>query len=407
MVKLAHKVPLILLLLEMSNKINRDRIQGILRYERLYGPWRLHLVEGKRFEQPLLEPRRLGVDGILAVTTLTEFLEPVMKARVPTVFFDTQCPQKAVNKQLGKYSTVTCDNQAVGRFAAEYFLKKGFRQFAFVADIWDSPWSDARRKGFEARLKESEATCLAYHVQSTEAQRDWGDEQRLLAEWLLALPKPIAILAASDARGRKVMDTCQMCGVKVPDDVAVLGVDNDELICATTNPPMSSILRETETSGYMAAELLDRQLRRVTRKREVRFYGPLRVEERLSTQRLDFQDPLAVKAVSFIRINAGIGMSVPDVVRHLGVSRRLAETRFRQATGHSLHEEIQVARLRQVCQLLTATDLPIGQITERCGYVTESYLGLVFRRHHGMSMREYRRGVRTCSGRGGRPLPPL
>jgi LacI family transcriptional regulator len=135
-------------------------------------------------------------------------------------------------------------------------------------------------------------------------------------------------------------------------------------------------------------------MRRKTRKKETLQYGPIEVVERLSTERLQFADRLAVKAMEFIRLNSGIGMNVSDVIKRLGVSRRLAETRFRQATGHSLHEEIQKARIEQVCRLLRETDLSIGRITDQCGFITESYLGLIFRRHHQMSMREYRRSFR-------------
>jgi LacI family transcriptional regulator len=392
--KLVRKVPLVLLLLETSNKINRDRIQGVLRYERLFGPWRLHIVEGKRFEQPVRDICALGVNGILAGTTLTELLPDITRTRMPLVFFDAQQPYKKGQKSLLKYSTVTCDNRAVGRFGAEFLLEQGFTNFAYVDDIWDSLWSKARAEGFCQRLVETGVQSQIYRVASQKARDDWGIDQKTLAKWLKELPKPVGILAASDTRGRQILDTCQMADIGVPDEVAVLGVDNDELICSTTNPPMSSILRDTEGSGYLAAELLDHLMRGKTRKKVNLSYGSVRVVERLSTERFQFSDRLALKAVEFIRINSGIGMNVSDVVKRLGVSRRLAEMRFRQATGLSIHEEIQKARLAQVCRLLRETDLPIGRITDQCGFVTESYLGLIFRRHFQMSMREYRRSSR-------------
>ncbi len=390
----SRNIPLVMLLLETSNKINRDRIQGILRYERLYGPWRFYIVEGKRFEQPVHDVASLGVRGILSGTTLTELLPTVMRTRVPVVFFDAQELSQQQNRKFLKYSTVTCDNRAVGRFGAEFLLKQGFSHFAYVGDVWNSSWSRGREEGFLERLKETGTSCDVYRVESPRVRDDWGRDQKELAKWLKALPKPVGVLAACDARGRQVLDTCQWADIGVPDEVAVLGVDNDELICSSANPPMSSVLRDTEGSGYLAAELLDRMMRRKRRKKEALQYGPVDVVERLSTERFQFIDRLAVKAVEFIRINSGIGMGVPDVVRRLGVSRRLAETRFRQATGHSIHEEIQSARLDQVCRLLRETELPIGKITDQCGFISESYLGLVFRRGHRMSMREYRRSVR-------------
>ena len=381
-----------MLLLETSNKINRDRIRGILKYERLYGPWRLHIVEGKRFEQPVADVESLGVNGILAGTTLTELLPSVMQCSVPTVFFDAQEPsQEAPKSKLLAYSSVTCDNRAVGRFGARYFLKKSFGNFAYVHDIWNSPWSIGREEGFCEELAKRGESCSVYRVSSKKLRDDWSKEQKELAEWLKALPKPVAVLAASDARGRRVLDTCEWADLCVPEDVVVLGVDNDELICSSTNPPMSSILRDTEGGGYRAAELLDRLMRGKSRRKETILYGPVEVVERLSTESMQFNDWLVVKAVEFIRINSGVGMGVEDVVRRLGVSRRLIEMRFRKATGHSIRQEIQNARLAKVSRLLRETNLSIGTIAEQCGFGTDSYLGLVFRRSYQMSMTQYRR----------------
>jgi len=399
-------MPQVLLLLEMSNKINRDRLQGILRYERLYGPWRLHIIEGKRFEQPLRDIKMLGVNGVIAGSTLTELLEPVMRSRLPTVLFDPLAPD-AVNKKYPRfrYSTIRCDSEAVGRMGAEYLLEQGFRQFAFVSDIWDSNWAVKRRNGFVDRLAEAGYTCHVYEGLSERERGDWSVEQRGMAAWLSDLPKPVGLMAANDVRGRQVLDACVVAEIGVPDQIAVLGVDNDELICATTNPPMSSILRDTEGSGYYAAQTLDGMMRGRHVKTETLLYGPHRVVGRQSTERLQFTDRLAVRAVEFIRINSGIGMRVGDVVRHLNVSRRLAELRFKQAVGHSIHDELQYARLAQVRRLLRETDLSIAEITDRCGYESESYLGLVFRKNFGCTMRHYRKAAKGPAEVGG-PLAP-
>ena len=395
MSRIAKKMPQVMVLLEMSNKINRDRMQGILRYERLYGPWRLHIVEGKRFEQPFRDLESLGVNGILAGTTLTDLLEPVMSACVPTVLFDPLGPYADKGNPLFRHSTMTCDSVSVGRLGAEYLLEQGFSHFAFVGDIWDSNWSLKRQDGFVCRLAESGAGCEVYRTPSDDARSDWGIEQKDMAAWLAGLPKPVGVMASNDVRGRQVLDTCLMADISVPDQVAVLGVDNDELICSTTNPPMSSILRDTEGSGYYAAQMLDNLMRGRGKKKESVQYGPLRVVGRQSTEKLQFTDRLAVKAVEFIRINSGIGMNVADVVKHLKVSRRLAELRFRQAVGHSIHDELQGARLAQVRRLLQETELSIAEITDQCGYESESYLGLVFRKHYRTTMRQCRKTARS------------
>ena len=401
MSRIAKKMPLVMVLLEMSNKINRDRMQGILRYERLYGPWRLHIVEGRRFEQSFRDIESMGVNGILTGTTLTELLGPVMRAHVPTVLFDPLEPYADKKNPLFRHSTVTCDSVSVGQVGAEYLMEQGFSHFAFVGDIWDSNWSLKRQEGFVRRLKAAGFACEVYRIPTDEARGDWGVEQKHMAAWLSGLTKPVGVMASNDVRGRKVLDTCLMAGVSVPDQVAVLGVDNDELICSTTNPPMSSILRDTEGSGFYAAQMLDHLMRGCGKKKESLLYGPLRVVGRQSTEKLQFQDRLAVRAVEFIRINSGIGMNVADVVKHLKVSRRLAELRFRQAVGHSIHDELQSARLGKVRRLLQETELTISEITAQCGYENESYLGLVFRKQYAMTMRQFRKSARSYPRRGG------
>ena len=405
MARIAKKMTQVMVLLEMSNKINRDRMQGILRYERLYGPWRLSIVEGKRFEQPLRDLGALGVDGVLAGTTLTELLEPVMRTRVPTVLFDPLAPYPDAGNPSFRYSKLVCDSVRVGRVGAEYLLAQGFSKFAFVGDIWDSNWSVKRRDGFVGRLAEEGVSCNVYGPISDAAKSDWGVEQKSMAAWLARLPMPVGLMASNDVRGRQVLDTCLTAGLRVPDQVAVLGVDNDELICSTTNPPLTSILRDTEGSGFYAAQMLDRLMRSRKRKSETQLYGPLRVFSRQSTEKLQFDDLLAVRAVEFIRLNSGIGMNVTDVVEHLRVSRRLAEMRFRQAVGHSIHDELQNARLAQVRRLLQETDLSVSEITAHCGYESESYLGLVFRKEYDMTMRQFRKAARDYPR--GESVPPL
>ena len=177
--------------------------------------------------------------------------------------------------------------------------------------------------------------------------------------------------------------------------MAVLGIDNDELLCNGSIPTLSSIRRDTETCGFMAAQMLDRLMRKETRKREILRYGVREIVTRDSTQpQAVSTDPVVQKAREFIRINAGTGINVPDIVRHLNVSRRLAEMRFRSASGHSLLDEIQETRLDRVERLLKETDLPLTEICTRCGYETDVHLRRIFKRRIGCSMRDYRSRLR-------------
>jgi len=168
-------------------------------------------------------------------------------------------------------------------------------------------------------------------------------------------------------------------------------VDNDETICENTTPTLSSVLPDFERCGYQAAELLDRQMRSEQRSVAHLTYDVKRIVHRLSSQDMKNSNRLAVSAMEFIRLNACAGITVMDVVRHLNVSRRFAELRFREARGRSVLDEIQHHRLERVRALLRETDLPIGAIGERCGYPTETYLKTMFKKRFGMTMREYRK----------------
>jgi LacI family transcriptional regulator len=220
---------------------------------------------------------------------------------------------------------------------------------------------------------------------------DWGLEQSHMREWLLALPKPCGIMVAVDLRAKQVLDTCLAAGIRVPEDIAVIGVDNDEALCENTTPSLSSVLPDFEGGGYLAAELLDRMMRQTQPEPQHLIYGVKRIFHRESSLYIPKSSHLITSAVEFIRLNACAGITVTDVAKQLNVSRRWAELRFREVRGHTILSEIQHHRLERVCALLRETNLPIGTIGERCGYPTETYLKALFKKRFGITMRDYRK----------------
>jgi LacI family transcriptional regulator len=213
---------------------------------------------------------------------------------------------------------------------------------------------------------------------------------------LKALPKPAAIFVANDVRGRQVLDSCLKAGVAVPQEAAVLGVDNDEMLCETTHPQMSSIQMNTEQMGFEAARVLDgmmRGCRRGAHKQVVLTYGFSHLVTRHSTETVQIGDALVARALEFIRINAGIAVSVNDLIEHLRVSRRSLETRFKSVMGRTVYAEIMRVRLERVQTLLRETPMTIEAIAESCGFVSASHLGAVFRNHFDMTLSSFRRGT--------------
>ena len=234
--------------------------------------------------------------------------------------------------------------------------------------------------------------CVVHDRFTAKERRNWPDERERLVAFLRGLPKPTAVFAPMDARARLVLEACSIAGLLVPDEIAVLGVDNDSLLCESTVPTLSSIHTGGFRRGQIAAEMLDDLMHgREPRQRAVS-QPPISVVTRGSTGYGAMSDPSISKAITFIRKHAREGgIDVGDIVRAAGCSRRYLELRFRSRLGHSIRDELLAERIDWVQTLLTSTNLSIGEITKRSGFVRESHLGLLFRKATGLTMREWRR----------------
>lgn len=377
------KIPAVLVLLTpASQKVRREKMQGILKYTRFHGPWDVELAE----EGPSIS--KLGTftnwrpDGIITrgdTQTLASLIAHPEK--IPTVFIDAE-PSRCRRRM-----SVRQDLRQTSEAVADTYLRQGFEHFAYVGSIPSSYWSETRADAFERRLKQSGYPCAVYKPRSMSS---WSSEQKSMAKWLRALPKPCGLFAAFDLRAKQVLNICLAADIRVPDEIAIIGADNDEAICENTVPTLSSVQSDFENGGYMAAELLDQLMRKKAKKPVSLTYGLKQIVLRQSTQRFHASNRQAAAALEFIRINACEGITVNDVAHHLNVSRRLAELRFREACDCSILKEIQNRRLERVCHFLRATNLPISEIGERCGYPTETYLTALFKARFGMTMRQYR-----------------
>ena len=391
MLKVLHHIPRVMVIQETSVQPGRDKLQGIFNYAHLYGPWNIHLIHGRSGEQ---RPKGLdvlrGYDGIIIGQMMLELEEALGRVGRPTVLIDPLDEALRPGSRFARLSCTRDDSAQVGKAGAEYFLARGFTRFAYVGDALNRNWSVRRGESFSSRLAEAGCTCAVYPARRRPAAG--ADDDHVLAEWLLELPKPAALLAAMDTRACQVIELCETCGIRVPQDLSVLGIDNDELICNGSVPTLSSIRRETEHCGFMAAGMLDRLMRRATRKREVFLYGVKEIITRDSTRTCSLSDdPVAKKAREFIRVNACVGIGIPDIIKHLNVSRRLAEIRFQTAYSHSLLDEIQNVRLERVERLLRETDLPLTEVCTRCGYSTDVHLRRLFKARYGCPMHDYRK----------------
>lgn len=377
-----QKKPRVALFLATNEEAGRNKLHGILRYVRLHTPWNLHLIEHRMGEQKLGDLRAWGATGVI-VARMPDSVGGIARAGIPTIVMDS--PSLYTNR-LPRASFVTSDSEAVGRAGAEFFLKQGFRHFAYAADTEGWDWSVQRGRAFCVRLRQAGHPCAVYHGLS-----DWARDQERMRRWLLALPKPAAVLAARDGRARQVLETCQLAGLSVPADIAILGVDNDELLCENTAPTLSSIQPDFEAAGYQAAHLLEQFMRRNVRKPQTLFYGIRQIVSRESTRPAWATDHRLLRGLEFIRLNAGQTIGVTDIARHMNVSRRMAELLFRRHLSHSIQAEVQQTRLGRLKKLLIETALPIGLISSQCGYQTEMHAKRVFKKQFGLTMSQFRK----------------
>lgn len=379
--KCQKKIPRVLVAIPVLQKACRDKLHGILRYARLHGPWDVQTVDGHPFNAQLGSLHNWQPDGV--IYSRKDRLQPFSRfRRVASVLLD------GLPEDFGKIPTVNHSSRLIAEAAAEHLLQLGLTHFGFIGSVPASQFSATRAGAFSARLVQAGHACQTYIPTHSE---DWGLEQTYMRAWLEALPKPCGIMVAMDLRAKQVLDTCLAAGIRVPEDVSVVSVDNDETLCENTTPTLSSVLPDFEKGGYLAAELLDRRMRGLLGKPAHITYGVKRVVQRQSSMFMPRSGHLLSSAVEFIRVNAGAGIRVSDVVSHMNVSRRQAERHFRTACGHSILDEIQRHRLERVCTLLNETRLPIREIGARCGYGSEIYLKVLFKKTYGVTMRDYRK----------------
>lgn len=269
-----------------------------------------------------------------------------------------------------------------------HFIERGFHHFAFC-DLTDTSYF--RRRRFEEQLAARRLECHVFQVNYAERD-DWilGRDRLRLEKWLQKLPKPIGILAHNDVRGRHVVDACRRLGIGIPDEVAVLGVDNESPHCEMCNPPLSSIATDAERVGYVAGELLNQLMNGEQPSPHRVLIPPLGIVVRQSTEVTATTDAHVAKAVRFIRQHASEEIDVGDVLQHVGISRTALDKRFLAALGHTPHEEIRRVRLKRARELLAESDLKLETIAERCGFRHGEYLGAVFRTEFGQTPGEFR-----------------
>lgn len=371
------------LLIETSNAYARGLLQGVVHYIREHRPWSFHLMEQGRGDDPPSWLAGWKGDGLIARIETPRIARAVVKTGLPAV-------DLSAARLVPHLPWVETNDEEIARLAADHLLERGFRRFAFCGDPRFN-WSTWREKHFAAHLALSGHACAVFRPQGPGG--DVAAEARELTRWLQDLPKPVGIMAGYDIRGEQILNACRAAGLAVPDEVAVIGVDDDALLCELASPPLSSVIPNAHRAGYEAAELLDRLMAGKKVAAAARLISPLGVAARQSTDVLAVDDRDVARAVQYIREHACEGINVSDVLRVVPLSRRVLEQRFQRLLGHSPHGEILQVRLNRVKQLLSQTDLPLYVIAERTGFEHIEYLSVVFKRETGSAPSAYRKAA--------------
>ena len=378
------------LLIETSHEFGREVLRGIRDYEKaLENHWAFYLQpDGMRQDAPKIGSWQCT--GVIARLFSGASARLLLTSDLPLVLLDPYTEHLSKRYDLSRVPYITTDTEAIVRMAFEHLHACGCRAFAFIHSAADTVWSVARQRAFVEQAARNGFACHVYGTQPEAAS--WEEDIQRLGAWIAHLPRRLGIFAAMDQRGRHVIEACREKGLRVPDDVMVLSVDNDPLLCELCEPSLSSIALDAYRAGYEAAKILDDLMHgRPVGANTCILVKPTHVSRRQSTASGFDQDALVAAARRFIfdRL-ADRSVQVNDIAAHCGVSRRLLETRFLQAVGRTLLQELTELRMERARTLLSDTTDTVNAISAASGFGDPNYFTKAFRRRHGLSPLKYR-----------------
>lgn len=383
-------------LIESSRMYGRQLLRGIAAFASEHGNWILFHEEHSLGEEIPLRLRRWQPDGIIVQLAGVKMIRQIRRMKAPVV--DLYGEEK-----IRGVPVILPDADAMIQMAISHFLERGFRHFAYCG-FTNVLFSEIREACFVERLAKQgyQAHVFRYPpltkpkgLAAVEAHARQYSAR--LAKWLRNLPKPVGLLACDDTRGQQVLFVCNEAGIAVPDEVGVLGIDNDDVQCELSTPSLSSIDPNVQTIGYKAASLLHQLLNGQSTCSGTLLVSPLRVVARRSTDVLAFADPEVAEVVRFVREHAFDGMSLEAMTTHLKISRSTIERWFHRSLGRSFVEEIMRVRINRVTELLLTTNLKVEKIAHVSGFPHVASMSRMFKKVQGLSPGQYRLKVNAVS----------
>ena len=382
----------ILLLTDFSSGYSRNLLKGIVRYSKEVGNWsfqRMPLYYRMLYgENGVVEwAKKWQADAIIAQLSDVN-IELLNDLNIPIIVQNYRDRNKAVSNLTGDYFNT-------GVMAAKFFLNRGYRNFAFYG-FKGAIWSRERADGYSHEI-EKQGYKLAVLENDNKDKEEWSYNHTVLGNWLQSLPKPVALFACDDHFALQISETCNVYNINVPDDIAILGVDNDDLLCNISDPPLSSIVLDVENGGYNAGKLLHQLITKEITEPFNIVVNPLIIERRKSTEKYAVSDKNIRTILNYIEKNYANHLSVEELVKQVPLSRRVLEKKFKEETGESLYQYIQNYRIDLFTRLLITTDYSLFEAALQSGFENYKNVSRVFRKYKSLSPAEYRKRYKCNS----------
>jgi len=374
----------VLVLAETSRQFGRNFIKGILEYCKYVHEWKFEFfpppfyIKQARSIEYKKHLQDNDYDGVIGYVTSPLDFKFIIDTKTPAVL---QCVSTPIDEEA-----IIVENKEIGIRAADYFIEKSFENFGFFG-CRKLRFSNERLAGFSERGDNKKI-----HEYSTGMNNTLNSSRAAkITQWLKKLPKPIAVFTCNDDWAKILSEVCIAAEISIPEDVSILGVDNDEIVCETTWPNISSICLNTQKAGFKAAELLDTMISAKRPTNKVITINHTHIEERRSTDITITKDQLLSSALQYIRTNIDKPIQVTDILQHVSISRRSLQDKFQKNLGSSVLTQIRKMQIERVARLLTETDLSITTIADQSGFTSFNNLSRVFKKYKDTSPSEYRK----------------
>ncbi|MCO6044799.1 DNA-binding transcriptional regulator [Aeoliella sp. ICT_H6.2] len=378
------RVARVAILIETESTWGRRVIRGIASYAEKHAAWHL-LIDPRDHEHRSALPDGWRGHGVIARIASRMQYEQLSASGLPVVDVDD-----VFEDQLDIAKVIT-DEEARAKLALEHLSGRGLVNYAYFAPP-SNRYSNRRGKAFAAAVQQAGYICHEYRPGYRAGRRiSWNEQQRRVTRWLASLPRPVAILAVDAHHAHQIAEICHLADIRVPDEVAILAGDSDDLLCDVSMPPLSAISTASERIGYQAAELLASMMDGAPVPKEPIVVKPHDVVSRHSTDILSIDDPAVVQALRYIQDHAHRGIGVDDILREVPISRRSLEIQFRAYLDRSPAEEIRRAKLERGRTLLGKREMSITEVALASGFSNTTRFGIAFRKQYGMTPRSFRK----------------